>query len=732
MADRYRTGRLHWLLWAALIGLLSCPIVGPAAAGDLDKLDTSLKLIPEDAAFYSSMLRNREQVEAIANSRAWAKLKGMPIIQMGLALYNLQAASPDSVPGKVQAALEQPEVRKLLDLAADMASQDVFVCGDASCIQCVELLQQVIGAMRYGPLVLQLSGKSRELGGNKVQAMVLLAALSENLKLIKVPNMVIGFRLGNPAAAKEELSKLENLATAVLQSQPQVQGRFQRSKIGDHEYLTLSLDGQMIPWDELPVEELRELEGKQGDADKVLARLKQLKLTIALGVRDDYLLLAIGSSTDCLARLGNGKRLLDRPELEPLAKHAERRLSSVGYFSKAMAARLTSSKRDVDDLLSTIHELLPLAGLSAAQEAKIRKDAAALAEDLKDLIPEAGALLAFSFLTERGIEGYQYRWGDHPRLDGSKPLRLLEHVGGNPVLALVGRGKVSPRDYDLLSKWVKIAYGYFEEFALPEMPPVDRRKFEKLMTSVRPLMARLDKANREMLIPALADGQAGLVLDTKLRSTQFLQALPASEQPLPMIEPALVVGVSDAALLRKACQEYHAALNGLLDALRQIEGVDIPKDLKLPEVQVTTTSSGTIYGYPLPQQWGVDEKIVPNGGVSETVAVCSLSREHTQRLLSATPLSVGGVLADTSRPLAGACVFDWAGLVDAVTPWIDLAVQRITKEQPGVDAQAGGITAQVHTLLEVLQVCRTITAETYFEDQALVSHSLLEIRDVAK
>ena len=37
----------------------------PAAADDLAKLDTSLKLIPADAAFYSSMLRNREQFQAI-------------------------------------------------------------------------------------------------------------------------------------------------------------------------------------------------------------------------------------------------------------------------------------------------------------------------------------------------------------------------------------------------------------------------------------------------------------------------------------------------------------------------------------------------------------------------------------------------------------------------------------------------------------------------------------------
>ena len=52
------------------------PAITAARAGDLEKLDTSLKLIPADAAFYSSMLRNREQIEMFLQSKAFAKLQG--------------------------------------------------------------------------------------------------------------------------------------------------------------------------------------------------------------------------------------------------------------------------------------------------------------------------------------------------------------------------------------------------------------------------------------------------------------------------------------------------------------------------------------------------------------------------------------------------------------------------------------------------------------------------------
>ena len=90
------------------------------------KLPASLELVPENAAFYSSMLRNREQFEAITNSHAWAKLKAMPIVQMGMALYNLQAANPDSPPGRLQAALQDPEVQKELSLLGDLVPDEVF------------------------------------------------------------------------------------------------------------------------------------------------------------------------------------------------------------------------------------------------------------------------------------------------------------------------------------------------------------------------------------------------------------------------------------------------------------------------------------------------------------------------------------------------------------------------------------------------------------------------------
>ena len=186
-----------------------------------------------------------------------------------------------------------------------------------------------------------------------------------------------------------------------------------------------------------------------------------------------------------------------------------------------------------------------------------------------------------------------------------------------------------------------------------------------------------------MLLPALADGQIGLVVDTKLKSKQFLKSLPATEKSMPMVEPALVFGVSDANLLRKACVEYRTIVNGLIDAVRKIEGTQVPAELRIPEPTVLQESAGTIYAFPLPKEAGVYEKVLPNAGLSSNVAVLSINKGHTKRLLAANPPTIQGRPLDASRTLAAASMIDVAGLVDALTPWIDLGVDAAIQNQGG-------------------------------------------------
>ena len=73
-----------------------------------------------------------------------------------------------------------------------------------------------------------------------------------------------------------------------------------------------------------------------------------------------------------------------------------------------------------------------------------------------------------------------------------------------------------------------------------------------------------------------------------------------------MLEPAIVVGVSDAAKLKQAFAEYYAVADDFVEVLKGIEKSEIPKDFKIPRPRVYHLRQGTAYGYPLPAEWGVD------------------------------------------------------------------------------------------------------------------------------
>jgi hypothetical protein len=98
----------------------------------------------------------------------------------------------------------------------------------------------------------------------------------------------------------------------------------------------------------------------------------------------------------------------------------------------------------------------------------------------------------------------------------------------------------------------------------------------------------------------------------------------------------------------------------------------------------------------------------------------------------AAPLTVGGLLAKSDGPLAIVAWFNWSGLVEAATPWVDFAVDRALASKGGDEDQRKTIADQVRVAVDVLKVLRSITDESYIEDKALVHHTLVEIRDVEK
>ena len=389
-------------------------------------------------------------------------------------------------------------------------------------------------AAQYQPMFAQLAAGHHVHPDNQLPARLMMATLLKKSDLIKMPNLIVGFKLADTKRAVEMLAQLELLVSIVCDSNPKTRGHWKRTPLGKYEYLVLSLDGSMVPWDQVPVDDLRRYETKPGDADKLIERLKKLTLTISLGLRDDYLLLAIGPSTAALAHLGEGPHLAGCPQLKPLEKFADKRLTSIGYVSAALNAQISDSNRGAKSTTcsTALDKALPGMPLTPDQVKRIRADAGRVGQGHPgpDSQGRRGRWNSASSATA-AAKATATSGATSRALDGSKPLGLPSHFGGTPLWGFAARAKPCLAQYDTLVKWLRVGHRLFRRVRRAEDVGQRTRAIPEVLRSRPPASWRgSTRPTARMLLPALADGQIGLVLDAKLQSKQFLKNLPATAE----------------------------------------------------------------------------------------------------------------------------------------------------------------------------------------------------------
>ncbi len=696
MVPTANRGRGWLLVWTFLLltpGLR-------AADGGLGLLHFSIQDVPADATFYSAQLRNREIVEAIARSKAWAKLVRLPIVQMAVLQWN--QAGPG---GEIEKWYQAPENQELVALLGEALGKEVFVYGGAHSADFAQFTTEVVGAARYGPLFIQLSGQAGNLSRDQLTAASMYHVLEEWSGKLQVPELVLGTKPTKVAAVGKQLKRFEEWA----KNNPNLKDHLRREKVAGSDFLVLRLDGKQVPWADL-LAALKDYETKPGDFDVMVKKLSAKKLTVAIGVHKGYLLVSLGATTAPLEKFGQGKRLADRPELKPVGRFADRPLTSVSYLSKAMNAAVGGNKNDLDNFAALLEEPLQKADLPAEKKDRIRKD-------VKGLIAD---------------ESYDYNWTENPTLDGSKPLTVLNHVGGAPVFFTAGRSRILPDLYPTMVKWLKV-FGDYESVIVSLVPEGQREQFRNFSKAARPLLKQLDATTAKLLLPALQDGQWAFALDGRLTSKQWFAKMPPSEKPLPLLEPAWVLGLSDAAKFEKAFSEYRKAMNQFLVAYRKLEP-GMP-EFEIPPPQTRKLRAGTAFFYPLPEV-GLDPQLLPNAAVGNKLAVLTLSTDHSERLLAETPLQADGLLGKArGKPLAGATHLNWPALFDALMPWVEWGVRTAGPlfaggDEDRQDQMVKGILDQVRDVADLLKVFRSYSSITYVEGGAVVTHSETVIRDL--
>jgi hypothetical protein len=734
-----RKGRL--MLGLFLLMMLAL-VTGQARSQEgASKTTTALTKVPADAAFFSASLRNKEQLDLFYKSNAYKTLRSLPIIKEAYQqMLKEMAKDKDNPIAMYKKFVENKDNQELVALLLEAISDEVFIYGGKTWTDFMTVLNNANNSMSWAPLAAALQAPGDPQAVNKAQIRAILLALQKNRAMLKIPEFVVGFKVADAKKVENQLNRLETIAGAMLEQIAPLKGKLSRKKVGKASFLTLEVDGSLIPWDDA---NLKEFEDKKDEFDDLIKHAKKMTLAVSLGVRDGYLLLGITSAVGDLEKIGGSAKVLaNREEMKTLARFASKPLTGISYVSREFLASASGSRADFESIAKSLKELLGKNEfIKEARKKAIEKDLDALAADGKKLIPEYGAQLSFSFMTNSGFEGYQYDFGKHDHLKGIS-CKLQQYVGGDPIFAAVFGCKATGERYAMLTKWLKTVYGHGEGIFLESdmVPEEAKESYKKVAKALNPIWKRFDDITTKQLIPSLKESGLGLVLDAKWSSKQWHNQLPAMEKPMPMLELGLLVGVSDGKGFEKAMTDYRKTINELYEAFRESapNKENIP-EFKIPAPEIEKGKNGNLIFYPLPDEFGLNKQFQPVAGVGKRISVIALSKAHADRLMASTPLKIKGSPLARKTDLIGASVLDWPAFVDAIAPWVEFGVMAVTivpaddKDGPKkVKEKVAEIMKQAKVGFEVLKCFKGATSATFLEDGKLVTHTELIVKDLDK
>jgi len=698
-------------LSATFLGLVfTFPSAKIKAAENPTKTPCAIDWIPKTSTAFGIMLKNKEQLDLVLNSKAFKKLAELGATKMLLEKIK-----------EYPAGIEENKslISEVLKVGGELFSHEVVFVAGPNVPKAIRVFSSAINASQMAPLTLLLQGNTDQGEISKAQLSAMMQAFAESPDEITVPEILIAFKLKEKKTALELLKKIEEKIPLLEATDAKLKGAVKKEKISGNDFITLKIKGSIFPVNEIEIEGLEEEQLK-----KFKAAISKLTFTAAIGIKDDYLVFSMGPDTKFLASIGKTEALASSKELAVLSKHSGKNLIGLQYISKEMV-EISSGKQE--ELSEKIKGMLVGANLPKDLLKRVEKDVDAFIADSIPFMPKVGARVGLSFISDRGFESVSYDYTTNLPFEASKPLGLLENFGGNPIFASVLRGKTDDNQIKFIAKWAGIAYTYFNDFAIPVIPEDQKAQVTEFLKKVEPAFTKLAKITLNELIPAMRDGQAAIVLDAKLGNKQWSDMLLKSKKELSILEPAFILGISDKAKFEAAIKGYREGLNEIIKAAAGFDPTGTLAAIKIPAPETKDLKSGKAFYYPIPMLNIIDKRLQPTASLGEEFSALTLSFDHAERLLKKTPLvSKLAKLALVNKNLAGFCLFDNLAMMAFLTPWVDYGLEQLP---PGID-EAFGVKKQVKTFFDVMGTFKGIVCSSFMEDGKWVSHTISVWKDL--
>ncbi len=633
-----------------------------------DLASTALAIAPQDSAFFMTSIGMKQSWEQFVQGSFVSSLRKVSYVRALEQEIANQWANPQGEMRQVKATLQNPSVRDLLRLGADMLSQEFFVYGDGKWCETIEGLIQfqteMMATIQEDP-----------------QAIVTFfnELTREDIDSIRIPTTVIGFRLSEDGNARSQLDQLEGILRiggGQMKELAPFLEKLKRKDLKDGQTLTITLDTTLIPLEQVD-------EDERATVERVVELFEGRSLSLTLGVKANMLLIALGEGTDLLEGLGaaEGDRLLDHQSLEVLKQADLKELRSVAFASERW--RQSQWKANFGNYFKNLSMQFGIALDAASEEIPeaeqwkddIGEGAQWLDNKLLEMAPMYGDMLAWSRAIPGGVEGWAYDWSQNVFLKNSSPMQILQHAGAKPILMLGMKQAELPVLEEICDYVMENAPEHVRRFIhAAEQDEEERALALKAFDRAWPLVEQAAEILRDQIAPALDDRETVFSLAASWTTRDLGPSLPAAEEPVSLPELAIACRLNDREQFIEGCVELYEVFDRAVELVREISPDAVPAGYAIPRPMEEMIGEATSYSYAeLSEAVGLDG-FKPQLIVSDKALVIGYSDRQVRDMIKAKPLTTRPAWLTDEAPVAAVSYVDYAGFFSAARSWIQYAM----------------------------------------------------------
>ncbi len=643
-----------------------------------DLATTALAIAPQDSAFFMTSLGMKRSWEQFMQGRFVNSLRQVAYVRALEQEFADQWTNPQGQMQQVKATLQNPSVRDLLRLGADMLSQEFFVYGDGDWCETIEGLMQfqaeMMATIQEDPQAIETFFKE---------------LTREDIDAIRIPTTVMGFRLSEDGNARSQLDQLEGLLRIgggqVDELKPFLE-KLKRRDLKDGQTLTISLDTSLIPLEQVG-------ENEREAVTKVIELFEGRNVSLTVGVKANMLLLAFGEGTNLLEGLGApaGERLLDHKSMETLQQADLKELRSVVYASESW--RQSQWKANFGNYFKNLSMQMGVALESAADEIPeveqwkedIEEGAQWLDDKLLEMAPLYGDMLAWSRAIPGGMEGFTYDWSKNVFLKNSNPLRILQHAGAKPLMMLGMKQAEIPALMEIFDYVLANTPEHARRFIQSaEQDEEERALALKVFDRAWPLVEQAAEILCDQIGPALNERETVFSMAAGWTTRDLGNSLPAADEPLSLPELAIACRLTDREQFTEGCVELYEVFDRAVELVRELEPDSVPANYTIPRPVEETIGGATSYSYAeLSEAVGL-EGFKPQVVVSDKAIVIGYSDRQVRDMIDAKPLTTRPAWLTDETPVAAVTYVDYAGIFAAARSWIQygMALSDVPMDDP--------------------------------------------------